>query len=126
MALCGVGFIAALLAYNDVGGLSKRYPIASKEIQRAAAIAAVLFGLGLFFFAFRFLHVSAFGFYKRFWLYLVLLALLAEAGYYIWWARTVYPAKVRAVAAEQLKRRYLEPAYAGGGRRRGGKRKKRA
>ncbi|MDI3340407.1 MAG: hypothetical protein QJR03_07725 [Sphaerobacter sp.] len=126
VALCSVGFVASLLAYYDAGRwLSRRYPIAYRTIQRATGISSVLFGLGLFFFTFRFLHVSAWGLYKRFWLYLVLLALLAEAGYYLWWARTVYPAKVRAHAAEQLKRRYLEPALAGGPRRRGGKRRKR-
>lgn len=124
VALCGIGFVASLLVYYDVIRLSQRYPIARAEIQRGAAIAAVLFGLGLFFFTFRFLHVSAFGFYKRFWLYLVLLALLAEAAYYIWWARTVYPAKVRAAAAEELKRRYLEPVSSG--RRRGARRRKRS
>lgn len=127
--VCGIGFIVSLLIYYDVGGISRRAPnrIVAAALQRATAISSILFGLGLFFFSFRALHVSAFGLYKRYWLYLVLIGLLVEGGYYLWWARSVYPVKLRELEAQKLRQRYLAPAVTGGssGRRRR-KRKKRA
>lgn len=126
--LFSVGFIASILIYNNIGGRLRRNTVLFDALRQASSILMPIFGLGLLFFLFRFLHVSALGLHMRLWLYLTALALLVVVGYYAYFFRTVYPRKVAAVEAERVKQRYLVPAVAGGSgssRRRSRKRKKR-
>lgn len=121
VSVCGVGLIASILVYYNIFGITRRNRLLTKTIEHGTEISTILFGLGLFFFLFRLTHVALLTFEKRFWLYLVALGLLIEVAYFIYFAAVVYPARKRAYAAAQLKRRYLQPAAAGssgGGRRR--------
>ncbi|HET9013959.1 MAG TPA: hypothetical protein VFN57_00055 [Thermomicrobiaceae bacterium] len=127
VAVSGVGFIAALLIYYDVIKIARGNRLLRGPIQQAAGIASIILALGLIFFAFRIMNVSAFGLGKRLWQYLVVLAGLIEAAYYLYFLRVVYPPRARALAAERAKRRYLAPAVAGGsgsGRKRSKKKKR--
>lgn len=120
VSICGVGLVASILVYYNIFGLARRNRLLTKTIEHGTEISTVLFGLGLFFFLFRLTHVALLTFEKRFWLYLVTLGLLIEIAYFVYFAAFVYPARKRAYAADQLKRRYLRPAAAGnsGGSRR--------
>ena len=127
LAVCGVGFVAALLIYYDVIKIGRGNRLIRGPIQQAAGAASVILGIGLVFFALRITHVSAFGLSKRLWLYLVTLAGVVEAAYYVYYFRVVYPPKARALQAERAKKRYLAPAVAGGSgtpRRRSRKKKR--
>ncbi|MBX6341171.1 MAG: hypothetical protein IRY97_01835 [Thermomicrobiaceae bacterium] len=109
-----LGFIVSLGLYYDVLKLSRKNPPLHQAVRRAAPPALTIFAVGLIFFTFRALHVSAWGLHMRIWLYLTALALAIYAAYWIRYARTVYPAQVKAYQARLLKERYLRPAVAGG------------
>jgi hypothetical protein len=81
-----------------------------------------VFGIGLGFFVFRVLHVSAFGLHMRIWLYLTFLAAIGIGGYFWYYLNNIYPEKARAIEAARIKRHYLVPAVARGS----GKSRKRA
>lgn len=108
------GFVVALGLYYDVGKRFRENRLLYGMVQRGASIAMLVFGIGLFFFVFRALHISAFGLHMRIWLYLTFLAALGIGGYFWYYLKTIYPEKVRAIRAARIKRRYLVPAFAGG------------
>lgn len=121
------GFVVALGLYYDVGKRFRENRLLYDAIQRGASIAMIVFGIGLFFFVFRALQVSAFGLHMRIWLYLTFLAAVGIGGYFWYYLKNLYPEKVRAIEAARIKRRYLAPAVAGGsgnGRRRTRKKKR--
>lgn len=118
LVVFGLGLIVSLVIYYDIGGRLRQDRLLYPVLQRATAISSTIFALGLFFFMFRLLRVNAFGLHMRLWSYLFTLAILAEVGYYAHYFRTVYPARRKALEAERIKQRYLEPAFAGGGARR--------
>ena len=127
LVVCGVGFVASLLIYYNVIKIGRANRLLRAPVQQAAGIASVILGIGLVFFALRIMDVSAFGLGKRLWLYLVTLAGLIEAAYYVYYFLVVYPPKARALAAQRVKQRYMAPAVAGGSsnaRRRNRKKKR--
>jgi len=114
LVVSSVGFVGSLLIYYDVIKVGRANRLLRGPIQQATGIASVILGIGLIFFALRVMDVSAFGLGKRLWLYLVTLAGLIEAAYYVYYFRVVYPPKARALEAQRTKQRYLAPAVAGG------------
>jgi hypothetical protein len=110
LVIFGLGFIASILAYNDVGGRLRRNRLLYSTLRQASGVAMVIFGIGLAFFAFRMMRVSAWNLHMRIWLYLTFLAFLALVGYYAYYFRAIYPLKRRALEAQRQKRKYLAPA----------------
>lgn len=114
VAIFVTGFVVALGLYYDVGKRFRENRLLSGAIQLGASIAMIVFGLGLFFFVFRVLHVSAFGLHMRIWLYLTFLAAVGMGSYFWYYLKNVYPEKARVIEAARIKQRYLVPAVAGG------------
>jgi len=98
------GFIVSIVVYN---GWAKQWfddPVLHRMARKWAGIAIVIFGLGLFFFLIRWLQINPFGFARRFWLWLTLLAIIVLIVYAIWDYKTHYPA-LKAQYDEQQRRR---------------------
>jgi protein-S-isoprenylcysteine O-methyltransferase Ste14 len=108
------GFVVALGLNYDVGKRFRENRLLYELVQRGASIAMIVFGIGLFFFMFRALHLSAFGLHMRIWLYLTFLIAVGIGAYFYYYVKNIYPEKVRAIEAARIKRRYLVPAGAGG------------
>lgn len=101
-----IGFAVAIVVYN---GYAKRWfndSVLHRLARKWAGIAIVIFGLGLFFFLIRWLQINPFGFGRRYWLWLTLLALFGLAVYAIWDYRTHYPALRAQFDEKQLRRSY--------------------
>jgi threonine/homoserine/homoserine lactone efflux protein len=111
----GVGFLVSLILSNDGARRFVQHPVARRVIRRLAGIALIVFGAGIFFFAIRALEINPFTFGLPLWLWLCVLAALAMALYFVYYARRVYPAQRQAYERNQVKQRYLRPAAAGVG-----------
>lgn len=109
VAIFGLGFLIAFTMYNDVGNRMRGKRLLYKTIRRGTSIAMAIFGIGLFFFLFRFLHVEFLTLHMRIWLYLSALAAAIMLGYYWYYIRTIYPKKVKEDEQARIKKKYLAP-----------------
>ncbi len=102
-----LGFLTCLWIYNDPRRLiRKRDPLLADFLQRIAGWGLVVFGVGLFFFLFRLGRISAFDLYKRIWLYLSALLVLAWTAYAAHLLIRVYPPLARQRAEELRRKQY--------------------
>ena len=108
-------FIAIFFSYDAPKRL-ERQQLLLRTIQRGTWIAIPVFSLGLIFFLFRFLQISAWGLGMRVWLYVCALAAIIMIAYFWYYIRTVYPRLAAAEEAEKQKQEYIRrPAHGGGG-----------
>lgn len=112
VVLFGSGLLISIVLYNDVFRQFRKNRLLYDAIRRGTGILMPIFAIGLFFFLFRFLRVSAFYLSLRLWMYLCFLAFVASAAYFVYYLRTDYPRQVKAAAAQRLKQRYLTPSPA--------------
>lgn len=110
VALFGTGLIIALVLYNDLFRQLRKNRLLYDTARRGSGIMMAIFFLGLFFFLFRFMRVSAFYLSYRLWLYLCFLAFVVSAAYFVYYMVSTYPKHVKAQEAEKLKKRYLAPS----------------
>lgn len=124
----GTGLFLAIFFANDAPTRLKNQHLLLKTIQRATLIAIPVFSLGLLFFLFRILQISAWGLGMRIWLYIMALIAGVMIIYFWYYIRTIYPRLAAAEEAERQKEAYIRrPAHGGGPRpksRKGGKKKK--
>ena len=128
-----VGLFLAMFFNYDAPKRLENNPLLLRTIQRGVMIAIPVFSLGLLFFIFRFLQISAWGLGMRIWLYFFLLVALLMLAYFWYYIRKVYPKLAAAEEAEKQRLEYLKrPAHGGGagtrkpgsGRQSKGKKKK--
>lgn len=110
VALFGAGLIISLILYNDLFRQLRKNRLLYETVRRGSGILMPIFAIGLFFFLFRYLRVSAFYLSLRLWLYLSFLAFVGCTTYFVYYMRRVYPQYAKAEHAERLKRRYLTPS----------------
>ncbi len=109
----GIGFTISTAIYSGWGRYFISDPVLRRMARRWSGWAMTLFGLGLFFFAIRWLQINPLSFGMRIWLWLSWLALLAFALVIGWDIRKNYPAQKAAYEELQRKQQYLRPAAAG-------------
>jgi len=112
VALFSVGLIGTIVLYNGWIRPIRRNSLLYAIVRRYSAILMPIFAIGLFFFAFRLMRVSAFNLYMRVWIYLCFVAALAVVVYFVYFVTTEYPRRVAARKAQQTKQRYLAPSPA--------------
>ncbi|HVX31475.1 MAG TPA: hypothetical protein VHA53_13425 [Nitrolancea sp.] len=110
VALFGIGLVGTIILYNGWIRPIRRNRLLDPIVRRYSAILMPIFAIGLFFFAFRVLRVSAFNLYMRVWVYLCFLAVVAVVAYLIFYLKTEYPRQVANRKAQQTKQRYLVPS----------------
>jgi hypothetical protein len=103
-----IGFVAAAFLSNQGARRFGTNPVKRRGIQHCATIALYVFGAGLFFFGVRALNINPFSFGAPIWLWLSVLALIVLAVYCIWYWKFVYPERLAAYEARQLKQQYLK------------------
>jgi hypothetical protein len=109
-------FMAIFFSYDAPKRLKGR-PLLLRTIERGTWIAIPIFSLGLLFFVFRILQISALGLGMRIWLYIWALAAIVMVAYFWYYIRTVYPKLAAAEEAEERKKSYIQrPAHGGGNR----------
>jgi hypothetical protein len=126
----GTGLFLALFFANDAPKRLKQQHLLLRTIQRGTLIAIPVFSIGLLFFLFRILQISAWGLGMRIWLYIMAFIAGVMILYFWYYIRTVYPKMAAAEEAEKQKEAYIRrPAHGGRGpvrpkARKGGKGKK--
>ncbi|TVR76419.1 MAG: hypothetical protein EA415_01190 [Sphaerobacteraceae bacterium] len=123
------GLFLAIFFANDAPKRLKNQRLLLQTIQRATLIAIPVFSLGLLFFVFRILQISAWGLGMRVWLYIMAIIAGIMIIYFWYYIRTVYPKMAAADEAEKQKEAYIRrPAHGSGSPRpkprKGGKKKK--
>ncbi len=124
-------FLALFFSYDAPKRLEDRR-LLLRTIQRGTMIAIPVFGLGLLFFIFRLMQISALGLGMRIWLYIFAFIAGGMIIYFWYYIRKIYPRLAAAEEAEARKQAYIQrPAHGGSGRgatrqkgRKGGKGKK--
>jgi hypothetical protein len=113
--LFGAGLFLALFFSYDAPKRLENRQLLLRTIQRGTMIAIPVFSLGLLFFLFRILQISAWGLGMRVWLYLFALIAVIMVAYFWYYIRTVYPRLVAWEEAELQKQAYIRrPAHGGG------------
>lgn len=103
------GFVLSIVVYNGWAKQWFKDPVLHRMARKWCGIAVVIFGVGIFFFLIRWLQINPFGFARRYWLWLTLVALIVLVGYAIWDYKAHYPA-LKAQYDEQMRRRSFSRA----------------
>jgi hypothetical protein len=112
VAIFGGGLLGTIILYNGWIKPIRRNSLLDVIVRRYSAILMPIFAIGLFFFAFRLLRVSAFNLYMRAWIYACFVAAVAVIAYFAYFVATEYPRRVAARKAHMTKQRYLAPSPA--------------
>jgi magnesium-transporting ATPase (P-type) len=114
LVLFVVGLILSIVIYN--GRAKKRFsdPVIHRLARKWAGIAIVIFGIGLFFFVIRWLQINPFGFARRYWLWLTLIALVVLVVYAVWDYKTNYPALKAQYDEQQRRKSFARTSGLGG------------
>lgn len=107
-------FLALFFSYDAPKRLEGKH-LLLRTIRRGTLIAIPVFSLGVLFFLFRMMGISALGLGMRIWLYIFALIAVIMIAYFWYYIRTVYPQLAAAEEAEAQKKAYLQrPAHGGG------------
>ncbi|MEO8288841.1 MAG: hypothetical protein ABI670_20675 [Chloroflexota bacterium] len=80
-------------------------PVLYKAVNKFAPYALWVGGMGILFVLLRLISLDFFN--LRFWLYLILLAAIALAGWIFYWYRTSYPKEIAKYQKTQKARQYM-------------------
>ncbi|MEA2582648.1 MAG: hypothetical protein QOF33_733 [Thermomicrobiales bacterium] len=109
-----VGFLVAVAVYSGGGGKTLiPNPVLRRMARRWSGWALTVFGLGLFFFAIRWLQINPLSFGSRIWLWISWLTLLALVVLIAYDIRAHYASAKLAYEEHRRKQQYLRPTTAG-------------
>jgi hypothetical protein len=110
------GLFLAIFFSQDAPKRLKGRQLLLRTIERGTLIAIPVFSMGLLFFLFRFLQISAWGLGMRVWLYFWALVAVVMVAYFWYYIRTVYPRLAAEEDMQARKQAYIKrPAHGGGG-----------
>jgi hypothetical protein len=111
------GLFLAIFFSQDAPKRLEGRQLLLRTVQRGTMIAIPVFSLGLLFFVFRILQISAWGLGMRVWLYLWALVAVLMVAYFWYYIRTIYPRLAAEEEAEAQKLAYIKrPAHGGSNR----------
>jgi hypothetical protein len=106
VVLFGLTFIFSAFLYATSGSRFATNHVLRHGIRNATQIMMWLTGVGLFFFAWRAARIDFATLYMRIWSYFFLLLYIGAIGYFIYWLRTTYRARMDAISRERVRREY--------------------
>ncbi len=109
----GVGFLVSLVLYNNGANRFVAHGLKRRLIQRAAGLAMLVFGIGLFFFAIRMLQINPFTFGTRLWLWLSVLMLVGFVVAVLIYLQKNYARDLREYDARRVRHQYTRPSALG-------------
>ncbi len=109
LAIFIVGFIFALVIYNNQGKQLFSNPAMYNLFRRWSGWAATVFGAGLFFFLIRALQINPFTFAMRFWMWVTLLALVVIFVFMVLDYRKNYKRELSEWEARKNREAHLKP-----------------
>lgn len=110
LVLFGVTFLACAYIYLDAGKRFSDHKIRRDTFRHGANVLMWITGIGLFFFAVRYMRFEFLSFERRIWMYLTFLVYTATVGYFAYYVRTIYPARLAAFEKQRAKRKYIAPS----------------
>jgi hypothetical protein len=109
-------FIASAYIYVDSRKRFASHKVKRDTLNIATQIMMWITAIGLVFFGIRAMGFPFLSFEMRIWMYLTFLVFLGTVGYFVYYMRTAYPAKIAAFERERQRRAYIPQA---GQKRRG-------
>lgn len=113
LVVFGLGFIASTVIYSGGAKSLIPDPVIRRMARRWSGWAMTVFGLGLFFFAIRWLQINPLSFGMRIWLWLSWVALALFVAYVAYDVVRHYGSAKQAYEEHRRKQQYLRPAAAG-------------
>jgi hypothetical protein len=104
-------FLFAAFLYSSSGSRFAKNQILRDAIRTGAQIMMWLTGIGLCFFAWRLMRIDFGTLYMRIWSYIFLVLYVGTIGYFVFWFRTTYRARMSSIQRDQVRREY-NPAAA--------------
>lgn len=130
LVLFGVTFLGCAFIYLDAKNRFADHKLRRDTFRTGTNILMWITAIGLFFFAVRYMRFELLSFERRIWMYLTFLVFTVVVAYFVYYMRTIYPAKLDAFERQRAKRKYIAPSTAksasrSGTRRRDAPRRKR-
>ena len=108
LVLFTLGLIASIMVYNDAARRVFRNGLQRRFAQRLSGYAMIIFGMGLFFFAIRWLQINPFTFGARIWLYLSLVSVVGLAVAVVLYLSRDYPRELAEYESRKTRQHYLK------------------
>jgi hypothetical protein len=103
-------FLACAYVYLDAKHRFADHKLRRDMLRRGANILMWISGVGLFFFAVRYMRFELLTFERRIWMYMTFLVYTTTVAYFIYYVKTIYPPKLAAFERQRAKRRYIVPS----------------
>jgi phosphoglycerol transferase MdoB-like AlkP superfamily enzyme len=116
LAVFVVGFIVALILYNNHGRALFSNPVMFRMFRKWSGWALVVFGAGLFFFLIRALQINPFTFAMRFWMWVTVMGIAALVVMLGIDFRRHYARQLAQWEARKEREKYLKPLSSVAGR----------
>lgn len=121
VVLFGFTFLASAYMYIDAGNRFRDHKLRRDTFRRGANILMWITGIGLFFFAVRYMRFEFLSFERRIWMYLTFLVYTATVSYFVFYLKTIYPVRLAAFERQRAKRKYMSPSVGKSSARTSGK-----
>lgn len=110
VVLFGLAFTTAMFMYYDAPRRFHDHKLNRDLVRVATQWVMWVTAIGLIFFVIRAMRFEFITMHLRIWLYLSLLAFLGMFGYFVYYARTTYPARLDAFERNRSRRKYITAA----------------
>jgi hypothetical protein len=115
LVLFCTGFGLSVVVYNGWAKRWARDPVLHRMARKWSGAGLIVFGLGIFFFAIRWLQINPLNLGMRIWLWLSVIAVVALLGYILYDYRAHYDEAKRVFEEEALRRKYAKIGATGVG-----------
>jgi hypothetical protein len=116
VSVLGLTFLGSMFMYLDAQNRFEDHKLKRDTVRMGTQILMWIAGVGLFFFAIRYMRFEFLTFERRIWMYLTFLVFLGTVAYFVYYLRSVYPAKLAAFDRQRAKRRYAASGGKSGSR----------
>lgn len=117
VVLFGLTFLCCAFVYIDARNRFADHKLRRDTLRTGANILMWITAIGLFFFAVRYMRFELLSFERRIWMYMTFLVFTLVVAYFVYYMRTIYPAKLAAFERQRAKRRYIAPSTSKAGGR---------
>jgi len=99
-------FLFSAFLYSTANRRFATNQILRGAVRTGTQIMMWLTAVGLFFFAWRMMRIDFATLYMRIWSYVFLLLYVGVVGYFVFWFRTTYQARMSTIEREKIQREY--------------------
>ncbi|HUG15197.1 MAG TPA: hypothetical protein VMM78_09280 [Thermomicrobiales bacterium] len=110
LVLFGVTFLGCAFVFIDAQRRFADHKLRRDMFRSGANVLMWITGVGLFFFAVRYMRFELLTFERRIWMYLTFLVYTTVVSYFVYYLRAIYPQRLAAFERQRAKRKYISPS----------------